>query len=486
MSSTTLPAAGATRSGTALASAASSAVVPAAVVNDEAERAVLCLKLNDVQCEVSRQQRSIARLRSKLFGLADRKTPLIAALQSELASQHSHISQLRAHLAEQRTSFTADEEAAHAVYESALRSIEANSRSALSAAASEVASLLDSSNELASFELVEAALHLKCTHLARKNADNETKHRQRLADMRRQWDISRAQLHEAASRARHDSERRYKQQVMAAINISYDTMSDEIRTMQHNKQAEVRQLGGLHDAIQRCRRLIEDEKERERSEQQRTADSQRSLLDVRLQLRQVRRDTVHEQTKLSSHTWQSAQRRQQRRAERQLRRERLESDLQGWHSVRCAFERSVRRVAEVVAEVDRARDGNSFQQLVEECIDDGRTATHKSSHRPAVHAMSEEERQRMLRLLFARIRQAETECVQRQQQPTEQQPLIDGAVGVDSILRAVHEMDLEQDGSESWHAAGVAHSGPSFFLTQYQQADEAEQLDDITGNSGGA
>ena len=431
--------------------------VTSAAVDDEAERVMLCLRLSDARSSVSRQQRAIARIRGKLSGVSERKAPLLASLQSELSSQQAAISQLRASLAQQQAAFSSDAESGHSVYESALRAIDANSRAALVGAEAEVSRLLEASNELASFALVEAALQSKCGQLARKNADNECKHAQRMADMRRQWDDSRAALKQAAAAARHDSERRYKQQVMAAINISYARMGDSIDSMAHSKQAEGRQLRRLHDAIAVCRQAIGEERGRERAGQQRRADSARSLLDAKLQLSQLGRDISHEQHKLAKHSAAEAARRQQTRDERQCRQWRLQSDLRGWQGVRAVCERSVTRLRAVVDEVSRARSANPFQQLVEECIRVVSTSssTQSAHDRVAVAALGEEARQRMLRLLFVRIRQAETQCAQRER----------GQAGA----RETEPVETAQDDSAVEVAqAEAAHSGPSFFLTQHQ------------------
>ena len=446
---------------------AASPDVSTADVSDDAERAVLWLKVSDVRSVVSRQQRSIARLRSKLSRVAERKSPLIDSLQLELARQQADISSLRSELASQHSTFALDEESAHDVYDAALRSIEANSRLALSDAQTEVDALLEAGNELASFALVESALQSKCSQLSLKNDDNESKHRRRMADMRRQWDDSRVQLQQAASSARHESSRRYKQQVMAAINISYSRISDEIATMQHNKQSEARQLRRLDDQIQQCRQTIGAEKERERDEQRQRADSQRSLLDVRLQLRQVTRDIVHEQHKLGAHRLEEGQRRQQLSAARLERHEQLESELRAWQAVRAAYERSVRRVRRVVSEVDRARHVNSFQQLVDECVEDVRSAT-QPRHTLPVATVSDEERQRMLRLLFVRVRQAESECLQRQQHQSSP-ALPDASPLGTALVDATREVDLTVP------ETAVAHSGSSFFLTQ-NPVDETKKL----------
>ena len=431
---------------------------------------MLLLKVSDVRSVVSRQHRSVSRLRSKLAGVADRKSPLISALQHQLSEQQADIARLRSALAAQQASFTVDEQCAHSVHSAGLSSIEANSRLALSLADTEVTALLEASNQLASFALVEAALQSKCSQLAQRNSDNERAHRQRLSDMRRDWDVSRQQLAEAASRARHDSERRYKQQVMAAINISYSRMSDEIAVMQHNAQAEVRQGRRLDDAIQTCRLHIAAEAEREREEQRQRADSQRSLYDVRLQLRQVKRDIVHEQQKLSAHTTQQQDSRLEWTADRQLRHERLESELRRWRGVRAVYERSVKRVRCVVAEADKARSSNFFQQLVEECIAGVKCATRQSGNKVPVAALRDEERQRILCLLFARIRQAEMECLRQQQQDsTADQPAA-------TVVRAVREVAVVGESAVTLTEV-AAHTGPSFFLTQHRPS-ETEQLVD--------
>ena len=467
LTSMSLPAASSSRPSAAPASTATVSTED----DDDAERAVLWLKLSDGRSVVSLQHRSVLRLRARLATVADRKLPLIVSLQAELSSQQAAIAALRAQLATQQAAFAADEDSAHAVYETALRAIEANSRLALSAAETEVGSLLEAANELASFALVESALQSKCDQLAAKNADNEATHRQRMAAMRRDWEQSRAQLAAAASRARDDSERRYKQQVMAAINISYTRMSDEIATMQHNKQAETRQLRRLDEAIVGCRAAIAEERDRERTEQRQRADSQRALFDVRLELRQARRDITHEQHKRASHCAMEGQRRQREADERRLRRARLECEVREWRAVRGAYERSVRRVRAAVAEVEAARSSNSFQQLVEECIGDVRRGDRP--HSPTaptptavVAALSEDERQRALRLLFARIRQAEVEQQERQRRSVE-----------DQQSKAVDGTAVECAGHQraAWaETAAAVHSEPSFFLTQHQ-LDEVEE-----------
>ena len=438
---------------------------------------MLWLKVCDVRGDLSRQHRSIGRLRAKLESVPDRKAPLIAALQSELSTQQAAIAQLRSQLAAQQAAFASDEEAAHAVYEAALRAIEANSRTALSAAEAEVTSLAQASNELASFALVESTLQTKCAQLAAKNADNESKHQQRMAAMRAEWEDSRAALADAASRARHDSERRYKAQVMAAINISYERMSEEIAAMQHNKADETSQLRALNDRMQQCRRTIADERSRDSDEQRQRADSQRALFDVRLALRQVRRDMEHEQHKLAQHRTHEEQRQRQARLDRDSRQSSLASELSGWKAVRASYDRSVRRVRSVVVEAERARSHSSFQQLVEECIKDvkGGSGNSNSSTKSLVSVaeMSSEDRQRILRLLFARIAEAETLKQQRQQpqqQSSEEQ----------EAQQAVQTSLLTEDVAVAVDA--VAPNGPSFFLTQNQPDEAEEQLNNDTSH----
>ena len=401
-------------------------------------------KVAELRAALAEDERVLARLRSKLQALEARKAPLLLSLSAALSGQQKSLDALRLRLQAVHASFGVEQREAHALYEAALSDMDAAFERSLANVATDARALMEQQSAVDGFASAEAALQRKRDDLRAANDAAEQRHAQRMRDMEQRWESSRQAVHAHSADARRLSELRYKERLMRLMRVSYQPVTEELRAMEAAARAEDAVRTQLQTELARCRAAVDEERARCAEDGAHRRGGTEALLELRLAIKAAECEAANERSTVER--WRAGGGEARRRARAALRRRSAQVDAErsAWGRALTVQRREAARLSKAVGRVERLRTANPFHALSAECV---------RHVRQSGEPWSRAQRLAVLRLLFARLRDAERKRDRAVRSGRNGRRVEDSQATSNAAARAESDMDAR---------------GPvsSFFLTQ--------------------